>query len=108
LDGGEGAICRAKGVHPRFRKVLVAVECKFHAGTLQLAQARSFLGLTEEISKGHRFLVTNTSSKNAAKMVNHHKVEVDFGIDLRNAKVAEALQARFERTFRNFRVAKGR
>jgi hypothetical protein len=54
IERSEAQICRTEGVHPRSGKLLITLECKFHAGTLQLGQARSFLGLTEELTKKNR------------------------------------------------------
>lgn len=80
----------------------MALECKFHTGTLQLGLARAFLGLTEELMKSDRYLVTNASSPNAQKMVNYHKAEWEFELNLRDPSVSESLKARLKRAFRNY------
>lgn len=104
LDRSEAVLCRSQSVHPRNSKLLSAVECKFYTGTLQLGLARAFLGLTEELSKSERFLVTNSSSPTAQKMVTYHKVEWEFRLDLRDPSIASNLQARFARMFRNYKA----
>jgi hypothetical protein len=106
IDRREAQICRAEGVHPRSGKLLVTLECKFHAGTLQLGQARSFLGLTAELTKNNRFLVTNNSSETAEKMVTYHKAEWEFRLDLINPDIASNLRSRLARAFRNFKATR--
>jgi hypothetical protein len=84
-----------------------ALECKFHTGTLQLGLARAFLGLTEGITKPDRYLITNASSPNARKMVNHHKAEWEFELNLMDASVSKSLKARLQRAFRNYNTSHG-
>ena len=85
---------------------MITLECKFHAGTLQLGQARSFLGLTEELTKKNRFLVTNNSSETAEKMVTYHNAEWEFRLDLTNPDIASNLRSRLARAFRNFKATR--
>jgi hypothetical protein len=106
IDRREAQICRAERVHPRSGKLLVTLECKFHAGTLQLGQARSFLGLTAELTKNNLFLVTNNSSETAEKMVTYHKAEWEFRLDLINPDIASNLRSRLARAFRNFKATR--
>ena len=105
LDRNEAILCRKQSVHPRDGKLLSAIECKFHTGTLQLGLARAFLGLTEELTKSERFLVTNTASPAAQKkMTTYHKVEWEFRLDLKEPSIASNLQPRFARMFRNYKA----
>jgi len=103
----EGDVCRSQFVHPRCAKVPIAIECKFHAATLQLNHARSFLGLTRELKSDGRFLVTNTTSQTAKKLVNHHKLDWEFQLDPTVPEFPNAFRARIERAFRDWKVANG-
>jgi len=103
LNRNEAALCRRQHVHPRNSKLMSAIECKFYTGTLDLGQARGFLGLTEELTKPERYLVTNVVSPSARKMVIYHCVEWEFGLNLQDPKIAENLQTRFARNFRNYK-----
>lgn len=104
IDRNEGIICRSEEVHPRSSKLVAALECKFHAGTLKLGVARGFLGLAEELTKNDRFLVTNASSQIVEKMMAYHKAEWEFRLDLTDLTVVSNLQSRLARTFRNFKA----
>lgn len=104
LQRYEAQLCRYGQGHPRYHKVVLAAECKFHSGTLNLGHARNFLGLTREIKTENRFLVTNTSSPKAAKLVQHHNGEWEFNLDLSEPKIAADLSARFSRVFRNYKI----
>lgn len=104
IDHSESEICRRERVHPRNSKTLIALECKFHASTLQLGHGRAYLGLLEELTKKQRFLVTNTSSDASEKMINYHDAEREFGLDDPNSQISKSLQSSLSRIFRNYIV----
>ncbi len=104
IDHLEAMVCRKQRVHPRSSKVPIALECKFYTGTLQLGLARAFLGFTEELTKPDRYLVTNASSPNAAKMIVYHKADLEFDLNLKVTDQAASLRARLQRTFRNYGI----
>jgi hypothetical protein len=85
---------------------VLSLECKFHVGTLQLGEARGFLGLTAELSKNNRFLITNTSSQTVEKMVTYHKAEWEFRLDLSDPNIAANLLSRLARTFRDYQATR--
>ena len=105
IDRNEARVGRASKVHPRASKVLIAAECKFYSSTLQLGLARGYLGLAEELSKQHRWLVTNTTSDSAAKMVAYHKAGWEFDLSSPTSAQATDLEAKFKEAFRDY-VAK--
>jgi len=107
VERDEALLCRAEAVHPRASKVLLALECKFHTSTLQLGLARGFLGLTQDLQKAERFLVTNAESNSAQKMVTYHKAEWEFRLDVSDPSVQANLKARIARTFRNYKAQFG-
>lgn len=102
IDRHEARICRASRVHPRARKVLIAIECKFHASTLQLGLARGYLGLAEELTKRNRLLVTNTTSEAAAKMITYHQAGWEFDLSSPFSPKAADLEAKIKNVFRNY------
>jgi hypothetical protein len=106
IERSEAQICRGESVHPRNSKLLLTLECKFHTGTLQLGQARGFLGLTAELMKKNRFLVTNNSSETVEKMVAYHDAEWEFRLDLSDPEIPSNLRARLARAFRNFKATR--
>lgn len=106
VDGFEAQLCRLNQVHPRASKVHIAAECKFYTSALQLFLGRGFLGLTSDIYRKERYLVTNSNSSSVTKLVSHHQSEWDFGV-FPGATQAEALYHRFARAFRNYKVAWG-
>jgi hypothetical protein len=104
LDRSEAQTCRANQVHPRVSKVRIVVECKFHAATLQLGFGRAFLGLTADLMKENRFLVSNVGSANIERLATYHKTDWDTGLDLKDPKIPANLQARLSRVFRNLKA----
>jgi hypothetical protein len=102
IDRHEARVCRTSKVHPRASKVLIAAECKFYASTLQLGLARGYLGLSEELSKQDRLLVTNTTSDSAAKMITYHKAGWEFGLSSPTSPQAADLEAKFKQALRNY------
>jgi len=106
IERREALVCRGAGVHPRNNKLLLAVECKFHAGTLALGLARSFLGLADELNKKNCFLVTNATSASVEKMVTYHRNEWETGLDLKDPSIPNNLRSRVARVFRDFKAAR--
>jgi hypothetical protein len=105
IDRHEARVCRASKVHPRASKVQIAVECKFYASTLQLGLARGYLGLSEEISKKNRWLVTNTTSRTAAKMITYHNAGWEFDLSSPSSTKSADLEAKIKEAFRNYVAA---
>jgi hypothetical protein len=101
VDRAEAYTCRAEQVHPRVSKVPIAIECKFHSSTLQLGYGRGFLGLTADLSKPNRFLVSNVGSANIERLATYHGTEWDTCLDLQTPDTAANLRARLARSFRN-------
>lgn len=106
IERQEARICRSGKVHPRTSKVVIAAECKFYASALQLGLARGYLGLAEELTKSNRFLVTNTTSESAAKMIAYHRAGWQFDLSSPSAADAVDLEAKFKDAFRNFSATK--
>lgn len=69
IDQLEAEICRRREVPPRSNKVLIAVECKFYSTPLQLNLARSFIGLTADLSCSRAIFATNSSSITLEKLL---------------------------------------
>lgn len=103
VEKAEAELCRRESVHPRASKVFMAIECKFYTSNLQLHLGRGFLGLTNEIHRDERYIISNARSSNVAKLINHHKAEWEFGV-FPQMQEAQALLQRFARAFRNYRT----
>ena len=67
--------CRRHNVHPRSRRLILSVECKFLAGNVPLYLGRGFVGLATELSSryGECHFVVNTSSSHVMKMLARQK-----------------------------------
>ena len=67
--------CRQHHVHPRSRRLILSVECKFLAGNVPLYFGRGFIGLATELSSlyGECHFVVNTSSSHVMKMLARQK-----------------------------------
>lgn len=100
----EANTCRQNLVHSRSSKVLLAVECKFYSTNLGIDLARSFLGLTEEISQSDRFFVSNASSDSLKKMLTSHRRAWENGVTPLNARIQDRLRRYFETTFKHFKA----
>jgi hypothetical protein len=68
LTRAEGRRCRLNSVHPRAAQALAALEAKYYTGTVELALAREFIGLTSDLLRDGCF-VTNTRSDQVAKLL---------------------------------------
>lgn len=68
LTRTEGLRCRLNSVHPRAAHAVATVEAKFYTGTLDLALAREFIGLTSDVLRNGCF-ATNTQSDQIAKLL---------------------------------------
>jgi hypothetical protein len=71
IDRAEGVACRRERAHPRCRKAILAVECKFYS-SLAISLARGFIGLTSDLANDDRFFVTNTEHNNLERLLTHH------------------------------------
>ena len=100
----EADMCRRSQAHPRCRKLVLAVECKFYSTNLRVDLARSFLGLTEEIQKQDRFFVSNVSSRSVSKMLEKHKRDWETQVSPSNRRLQERLHGHFESTFKKFKA----
>lgn len=104
IERNEARVCRTDMVHPRVSKVPLAVECKFYASSLGLGSARGYLGLVEELTKENRWLVTNSTSDNAEKMITYHKADWEFDLSSPTSPTATDLEAKFKKAFRNYKA----
>lgn len=68
LTRAEGRRCRLNSVHPRAAHAVATLEAKYYTGTLELALAREFIGLTSDVLRDGCF-ATNTRSDQVAKLL---------------------------------------
>lgn len=97
----EADFCRQGQFHPRASQVLIALECKFYASSIDLHLGRSFLGLTKEIHTRHRYFVTNSSSPAVRKLIMHHKGEWEFDV-IPGGRRSYGLLESLSRVFRDY------
>lgn len=106
MERAEAENCRRNSVSPRSNKVLVGVECKFYASSLQLHLARGFVGLVNDLSVKSPFFVTNTSSASVEKLLSHrvkHGWEKEISPACKNTEVERLVHA-FRACFKNFKA----
>lgn len=91
-------------VSPDSSKVVLAVECKFYKkADLGLNLARSFIGLTSDISsRCNNYFVTSTSSESIEVLLSNKSKIWYRNIIPAEAKEVEMLRNAFQTTFRNF------
>lgn len=68
----EGITCRMNRVPPRFRNMVLGVECKFYSTRLGLHLARGFMGLCGDLRCRSLFFVTNSGSDSVERLLVHH------------------------------------
>ena len=75
LPQGAAQFCRRHQVHPKSRRLILSVECKFLAGNVPLYLGRGFVGLATELRSqyGECHFVVNTSSSHTMKMLARQK-----------------------------------
>lgn len=69
LDRDEATECRRDRAEPRSNKLLLSVEAKFYTTRLSLNLARSFIGLTSDLSTLFPSFVANRTSASAMRLL---------------------------------------
>jgi hypothetical protein len=101
----EAETCRRLRVSPRHVKAIIAVECKFYTSDIPLTLARSFLGLSKDLTANNRYFVVNTTSTSVAKMLgHHHKHGWDHQIVPSSTTPVERLRNSFQNSFKNYKA----
>jgi hypothetical protein len=100
----EAETCRQKKVPPRHNKVLIAIECKFYSTPLQLNLARSFLGLTTDITKNQSIFVTNNSSISVEKLLSARGRIWEHNIVPTSSVEIDRLRSKFQTIFQIFKA----
>jgi hypothetical protein len=106
LFADEANFCRSERVHPRYSQVLLSVECKFYVQSMMgVSLARSFMGLTTEISRSNRFFVAVSESRTVESLFAHHHAGWETGVSPLDPKRRfTRLQGAFERAFRDYKA----
>ena len=100
----EAETCRMKNVSPRSSKILIAVECKFYSTPLQLGLARSFIGLTLDLSATQPLFVSNNSSQSVEKLLSARNRGWEHNIIPSSSVDVVRLKSTFQTTFKNFQA----
>ena len=105
LNHDEANTCRRKEVHPRARKVLLAIECKYYlSSSLGVDLGRSFLGLIDDILKDRRFFVSTQNTGTVDKLFSQHKKEYEIGLSPLTPDKEVRLRGSFEKIFRDYQA----
>jgi hypothetical protein len=100
----EAVTSRARQVHPRSRKVVIAVECKFYTTNLSLALARAFIGLATDVRATDSFFVSNASSEPVEKLLTARKRKWGNRVYPGETIDVDRLRNEFQIAFRNFKA----
>jgi len=106
VEQAEAVNCRTQRVPPRSIKVLLAVECKYYASSLDLNLARAFIGLTTDLSQKAIF-VTNSNSPSLQKLLSARERSWEHNIVPVNTIEMERLVGKFQTIFQNYKARKG-
>jgi hypothetical protein len=104
IEQAEADTCRFQSVPPRSRKILIAIECKFYATTLQLGLGRAFIGLTTDMSAKRTFFVTNTSSDSIERLLTRRKRDWESNVVPSSNRDVTRLTNALQQSFRNYKV----
>lgn len=101
----EAISCRENKYHPSSSKIIVAVECKFYTKNLDLDLARSFMGLSLDLSvKVNNFFVTNSTSDSVNKLLQSSKRDWEHNIVPRNINDVDRLCNLFQKSFEGYKA----
>ncbi len=108
IDQGEAEICRQNAnVHPRYSKVMMAVECKFYTNHIGLGLVRSFVGLISDISKKDRYFVVNTPlgpQDSIQSYLSKLSQGWEHGVVPSSINSLSRLMGSFQNTFKNYKA----
>jgi hypothetical protein len=80
LTAAEAERCRQQALAPRSHALLLAVEAKFYATSLPLAEARGFVGLRADFSARDSALIANVPAPEASRFLSarteYHETEL--------------------------------
>jgi hypothetical protein len=109
IDQVEAETCRRERVSPRSSKVVIAVECKFYATSLQLGLGRSFMGLVDDLSAKNPIFVTNSSSESIEKLLSRRRRNWERNVNPSSSTEVSRLRHFFQESFKkwSFRIECG-
>jgi hypothetical protein len=100
----EGELCRINRVPPRYSEVVLNVECKFYSVGLKLDLARSFMGLSADLTTKRSYFVVNANSQSIEKLLTHHGKKWEHEIAAASSVAVSRLRGAFQTDFRNFKA----
>ena len=108
LDRAEAKTCRAKRVMPRHSALMLAVECKYYASTLELGLGRNFMGLVRDIRHKHSEIhfVTNTTHEPIQTLLVYYAEKWQSEIRPTIPNNVDRLRSLFQEAFKNFKQRK--
>lgn len=101
LERAEAQTCRSRRVYPRSKCVVLAVECKLYAA-LGIDLARSFIGLTSDVTASDRFFIANTNHANLERLLTHHDRSWETNVEPLRVLEVNRLRSRFETALKKY------
>jgi len=100
----EAQLCRLNLVPPRYSEVILSVECKFYSSGLKLDLARSFMGLSSDLTSKYSYFVVNANSQSIERLLTHHGKNWEHEIVPASPVAVSRLRGAFQKDFRNFKA----
>lgn len=101
ITADEARFCRRNQVHPKRADVLLTAECKFYTGKLGIALGREFLGITADLGREGRFMLSNSDGRSVDRVLAHHKRKRHFGLTPLDTDAETQVVAQLRDVFRN-------
>jgi hypothetical protein len=102
----EANFCRQSNeiVAPKASKVIISVEAKFYASSLELMMGRAFLGFTIDVRSDKSYFVINKKAPSIAKLLSSKKRLWDHNVQPQNTIAVERLRNAFQTAFKDFKA----
>lgn len=100
----EADLCRLNNVPPRHSQVLISIECKHYTVGLKLDLARSFMGLSSDLTTKNSFFVVNSASSSIEKLLTHHDKNWEHEVRPGSTNAVARLNGALQKAFRNFKT----
>lgn len=104
LGHDEAETCRQNRVSPRSHKLIIAAECKHYADNLALGLARSFRGLSADLSTTECYFVSNIGSRSVEQYLTRRAQKWGHGIRPSASREVERLRNAFQQAFVHYKA----
>lgn len=104
IESTEGQFCRTNRVHPKKRRTVITVECKFYSSNLGIRFGREFLGMTIDLGSENRFFLSNSDGSSLDRILAHHKRSHYLGLTPLNSDAEDQVISLFRTSFRGIKA----